>query len=75
MIEKIVNKNILKNETEVLLIEKREVLNLTVNNITQSEGDMRKSTYDADNDGVVDMAKDLDVNYEDWTQFDLILLS
>lgn len=55
------------------VIDAREVLNLTVNNIVTSEGDMKKEIYDADNDGVVDFAKDLVVSNEEWTQFDLIL--
>lgn len=55
------------------VIDAREVVNLTVNNIVTSEGDMKKEIYDADNDGVVDFAKDLVVSNEEWTQFDLIL--
>ena len=69
MIEKIAENIVLKSQNEVILVEKREVVNLTVT----TEGDMKKSIYDSDNDGVVDFAKDLDISYEEWTQFDLIL--
>lgn len=51
------------------VIDAREVVNVTV----VADGDMKKEIYDADNDGVVDFAKDLVVSNEEWTQFDLIL--
>lgn len=65
------NTTLLKRITEIKKINSKEVVNLTV--IT--EGDMKKSIYDPDNDGIVDLAKDLSLSNEDWTQFNLILLS
>ena len=63
----------LSRSVEYRNLRSREIVNLTVN--VAGTGDMQKSIYDADDDGVVDFAKDLALNYEDWTQFNLILLS
>lgn len=60
---------------DIRIIAKPITYRVIFPDLPPTAGDMFKSVYDSDNDGIVDFAKDLDLTNEEWTQFNLILLS